>query len=56
METCIVGGGNNYGQIGNGTYDDQMRPVKVLEKVKEFSRSNGTSRALTENGDLYCWG
>lgn len=49
-------GVNNYGQIGNGTYDDQMRPVKVLEKVKEFSRSNGTSRALTENGDLYCWG
>ena len=49
-------GTNDDGQIGNGTYDDQMRPVKVLEKVKEFSRSAGTSRALTENGDLYCWG
>ena len=45
-------GYNGCGQVGNGSFNDQYTPVKVLENVKEFFGD----AAITTNGDLYCWG
>ena len=58
-------GYNFSGGVGNGTIEDQIIPVKVLSSVKtvsissyrSFHRSSSFSvSAITENGDLYCWG
>ncbi len=52
-------GDNSDGQVGNGTTGDQLIPVKVLGNVKTVSLSLGSygySAAITENGNLYCWG
>ena len=49
-------GDNSYGQVGNGTTEDQTIPVKVLENVISVSLNDRFSAATTTNGDLYCWG
>ncbi len=50
-------GYNNYGQVGNGTTENQLTPVKILKDVVSVSVSSvGTVAAITVNGDLYCWG
>ncbi len=52
-------GNNEYGQVGNGTTNKQLTPVKVLSGVKSVTHSYHSSfsvSAITENGDLYCWG
>ena len=51
-------GYNEYGQVGNGTTENQTTPVKVLDGVKSVScsYSSFTVSAITGNGDLYCWG
>ena len=48
-------GYNNYGQVGNGTKENQTEPIRVLNDVK-YVYSNYTMSAITNNGDLYCWG
>ena len=54
-------GYNTGGQVGNGTTENQLTPVKVLSGVKSVTSSydisyNYSMSAITENGDLYCWG
>lgn len=49
-------GNNSVGTVGNGTFINQLTPVKILEDVREVFLSSGTSIAITTNGDLYCWG
>jgi len=52
-------GSNKYGLIGNGTEEDQLTPVKVLSNVKSVSANSSNPSfmsAITEEGDLYCWG
>ena len=56
-------GHNGYGEVGNGITADQTIPVKVLSGVKSvcysacFVSNHFISvSAITENGDLYCWG
>ena len=49
-------GENHYGQIGNGTTDDQKIPIKILDKVVSVSLGRSHSAAITTNGALYCWG
>ncbi len=50
-------GYNGNGQVGNGTTEDQLNPIKVLSNVESVLFSNYFSvSAITENGDLYCWG
>lgn len=50
------------GQVGNGTKGGEMNenyisnPVKVLENVKTVKLPEYGSAAITENGELYCWG
>ena len=49
-------GSNNFGQIGDGTYDDRPTPKKILSNVKSASLGYQHTGAITENGDLYMWG
>lgn len=52
-------GGNEYGQLGIGSTDNQVKPVKVLENVKEFQfpdDRNPLCAAVTKDGSLYMWG
>lgn len=52
-------GGNDYGQVGIGSTDNQDKPVKVLENVKEFrfpDDRNPLCAAVTKDGSLYMWG
>lgn len=48
-------GSNILGNVGNGTTDNQAKPVKVLSDVAsvQFGR---TTLAITNSDDLYCWG
>lgn len=48
---------NQYGEVGDGTNEERLLPVKVEipEKVVKIFRSS-TGIALTENGALYTWG
>lgn len=49
-------GGNEFGQVGNGSTEDQSTPVKVLGNVTSVSLGSGFSAAITRSGELYCWG
>lgn len=52
-------GVNYFGQVGNGKMGRdaiQATPVMVLSNVASAGTGGNTSVAITENGDLYCWG
>lgn len=49
-------GNNPYGQVGNGTTEEQTEPVKVLDNVKSVSLSGDMSFAVKEDGSLFAWG
>lgn len=49
-------GGNNWGQLGNGSKEDCEVPTKVMENVKCVSLGWMHSEVLTENGELYGFG
>lgn len=56
-------GHNTHGEVGNGSTEVQLTPVKILSNVKTATYSAGysssgayTVSAITENGDLYSWG
>lgn len=52
-------GYNRNGQVGNGTYTKkETRPIKILDNVKNVYTSETACWiiAITEKGDLYCWG
>ncbi len=51
-------GENEYGQLGNGTTIDSVRPIALQFKQKIIGISCSTSytAALTSNGKIYVWG
>lgn len=54
-------GRNNKGQLGQGNYTNSSVPVRVQgnlagETIIALSTSSETACALTNNGDMYCWG
>lgn len=55
-------GVNGDGEVGNGTTEDQLTPIKILNNVvfssirKNLGFANEGGGAITESGDLYCWG
>jgi alpha-tubulin suppressor-like RCC1 family protein len=51
-------GGNEWGQIGNGTHKEQSTPIKVNgfnESVVQISCGGYHSMALTESGRVFSW-
>lgn len=51
-------GANDQGQLGDGSTSDIAKPVLVrgLPAVKSVQMGDKTSCAVSEDGDLYCWG
>ena len=53
-------GYNGVGQLGDGTTDDSLTPVDVVELtdvvVTELSAGDDHTCALTEDGEVKCWG
>lgn len=52
-------GGNQYGQLGDGTTDDHLTAVDVAclgDKAVSVSATFYQACALTEHGDVQCWG
>lgn len=57
--TVWTWGRNNYGQIGNGTTEDQMIPVQVDlggKSVKFIAAGGAFSAAVTADNLVYVWG
>jgi alpha-tubulin suppressor-like RCC1 family protein len=51
-------GGNTYGQVGNSTNVDQLRPVPIFDGRPYITISAGsfTTCAVSTIQDAYCWG
>lgn len=49
-------GANNYGQLGDGTYEDKYTPTKVMDSIMAVSLGAYHSAALDTDGSLYLWG
>ena len=51
-------GGNNYGQLGLGDYVERKDPseIRSLKHVSRVSSGTRHSCAITEAGDVFCWG
>jgi len=56
--TVYAWGDNRFGQLGDGTTDDCLTPVKILPLtgVTAISAGNDHSLALRDNGTVYAWG
>jgi len=49
-------GENRHGQLGNGTTEDSLFPVKVMEGVASFSTGGRHTAAVKKDGSLWTWG
>ena len=47
---------NSSGDLGNGTTEHTMTPVKILDNVVAFSSAMGSSAAIKSDGSLWMWG
>lgn len=62
MEAFTHGGENyNYflevgGMIGNGTTEDALKPVKIMDDVEKIDYGLYHAGAVTKDGSLYTWG
>ena len=58
-QTVQCWGGNQFGQLGNGTTTDSLVPVPVagaLPPVSQISAGSGHTCALDTTGEAWCWG
>lgn len=61
MAICYDGtlwgwGFNKTGAIGDGTYTNHPRPVKIMDSVKKVALGNGYTFAIRLDGSLWAWG
>ena len=49
-------GANWYGQIGDGTKDDLLKPKKIMSNITSVIIHNETTAAIDKFGNLYMWG
>lgn len=49
-------GSNGLLQLGNGTEEDSLVPIKIMDNVKDVTIGDSHSAAITEDGSLYMWG
>ena len=49
-------GGNNYGQLGNGTNVGSSHPIKIMENVFSVATGAHHSFAILHDGSLWAWG
>ena len=56
QKDLYICGGNYFGQVGNGTTEDQESLIKIMNNVECCLSTYTTTAAITENRDLYVWG
>ena len=49
-------GWNSSGQLGDGTYEDKLTPVKVMDDVVSVDLGTEHSAAIKSDGSLWMWG
>ena len=49
-------GSNSAGQLGDGTTENQLSPVKIMEDVIFVTSGGGHAMAITSDGTLWAWG
>ena len=54
--TLWAWGGNDYGQLGNGTVVSTAQPVQVLDQVTAVSAGDYHVAAIRADGTLWTWG
>ena len=54
--TLWAWGGNNYGQLGDGTTTNRAAPVKIGDRWKDVSAGYGHTVAIKGDGFLWAWG
>lgn len=54
--TLWAWGGNDYGQLGNGTTEPALQPVQILDQVAAVSAGDYYAAALRTDGTLWTWG
>ena len=55
-DTLWMSGGNEYGQLGNGTKTDKSKFVKIMSNVDTVSLSAYHVFAVKKDGTLWAWG
>lgn len=54
--TLWMWGSNVYGQLGDGTTQERLNPVKIMTQVASVSLGGWSSAAIDQNGYLWTWG
>ena len=49
-------GGNDFGQLGDGTTTDRLKPKKIMDGVSEVVLGSRVSAAIKKDGSLWVWG
>ena len=51
-----IWGANHMGQLGDGTTEDSLEPLKIMDDVVDVSLGDFETAAVTEDGSLWMWG